>query len=94
LPQSKKQMEVTGKLVQVTIPEEVTMKNGNTFIKCHAILETEGNYPKKIAVNLPKTELIEKLTKLKLGEIVTISVNVESKEFNGKWFTEVKGWKI
>jgi hypothetical protein len=85
---------VTGKLMQVTTPEELTMKNGNTFIKCHAILETEGNYPKKIAVSLPKTELIEKVTKLRIGELVTISVNVESKEYNGKWFTEVKAWKI
>ena len=87
-------MEITGKLVQVTTPEEVRMKNGNTFIKCHAILETEGNYPKKRAVSLPKTDLIEKVSKLRIGELVTISVNVESKEFNGKWFTEVKGWKI
>ena len=85
---------VTGKLMQVTTPEELTMKNGNTFIKCHAILETEGNYPKKIAVSLPNTDLIEKVSKLRIGELVTISVNVESKEFNGKWFTEVKAWKI
>ena len=87
-------MEIKAKLIEVTEPQELTTKAGKSYIKCLAILETEGNYPKKIAVSLPKTELIEKVTKLRIGELVTISVNVESKEFNGKWFTEVKGWKI
>ena len=31
---------------------------------------------------------------LKPGEAVTISANVESREYNGRWFTEVRAWRI
>lgn len=87
-------MKIQGKLIEVTIPEEITMKNGQTLIKCLAILETEDKYPKKIAVSLQKAELVDAITSKKLGEMIEVDVNIESREWNGKWFTEVKAWKI
>ena len=87
-------MEVKGKLLEVTIPEIGTSKAGKDWIKSLAIIETDGQYPKKIAVELGKEELINKITDLKLGLEVTIKVNIESREFNGRWFTSVKGWSL
>jgi hypothetical protein len=87
-------MEVKGKLLEVTIPEIGTSKAGKDWIKSLAIIETDGQYPKKIAVELGKEELINKITDLKLGSEVTIKVNIESREFNGRWFTSVKGWSL
>ena len=87
-------MEVKGRLLEVTIPEIGTSKAGKDWIKSLAIIETDGQYPKKIAVELGKEELINKITDLKLGSEVTIKVNIESREFNGRWFTSVKGWSL
>ena len=87
-------MEVKGKLLEVTIPEVGTTKAGKDWIRSLAILETDGQYPKKIAVELNKEDLIDKATKLNLGSEVTIKVNVESREFNGRWFTSLKGWSL
>lgn len=87
-------MEVKGKLIEVTIPEIGTSKNGKDWIKSLAIIETDGQYPKKIAVELGKEELINKVAELKLGSEVTIKVNIESREFNGRWFTSLKGWSL
>lgn len=87
-------MEVKGKLIEVTIPEAGTSKNGKDWIKSLAIIETDGQYPKKIAVELGKEELINKVAELKLGSEITIKVNIESREFNGRWFTSLKGWSL
>ena len=87
-------MKIEAILREVTLPEEMTTKAGKTFIKCLAILETEGQYPKKIAVTLPNEDLINKASQLSLNTKVSIDVNIESREYNGKWFTEIKAWKI
>jgi hypothetical protein len=37
---------------------------------------------------------IDKAANLRVGQDVTIDVNIGSREYNGKWFTEVSGWKV
>jgi len=59
-----------------------------------AIVETLGQYPKKIAIELFGTETIEKVTELRLGQSYKWDVNVESRESNGKWYTTIKLWKV
>ena len=31
---------------------------------------------------------------LREGDKVAVSINVESREYNGRWFTEARGWKM
>ena len=31
---------------------------------------------------------------LKQGESVEVSVDLESREYNGRWYTDVKAWKV
>lgn len=53
------------------------------------IVETTDQYPKKIAVQIDPSKVnIENLT------YVNISINIESKEYNGKWYTNIYGWKV
>lgn len=87
-------MELKGKLIQVTTPESKTAKNGKDYITCQAIIETEGTYPKKVAISLGKSELIDQVSKISIGSEVTFSINVESREYNGKWYSDIKAWKI
>jgi hypothetical protein len=51
-------------------------------------LETDGQYPKKIAFDVweDKVALAE-------DEKVTLQVNIESREYNGKWYTNISAWK-
>jgi hypothetical protein len=87
-------MKIEGKLIEVTEPQEMTTKSGKSFIKATAIIETEGQYPKKIAVTLPNEELISKVASLQLNSKISIDVNVESREYNGHWYTDIKAWRV
>ena len=66
-------------------------KNG-TWKKQEFILETQGQYPKKVCLSLWGEKVDE--TRLSVGEKITASINIESREYNGRWYTDVRAWKI
>ena len=86
-------MNITGILKNITLPTEKEAK-GKTYITCQAIITQEGQYPKDVAIELNKTELIEKFVNRKLNTEVSVEVNVESREYNGRWYTNIKAWRL
>ena len=52
----------------------------------------EGQYPKKICFMVWSDKIDE--FAIKEGEILVISVDIESREYNGRWYTDVKAWKV
>jgi hypothetical protein len=84
-------MQLTAKLVAILPEQTVAGKNG-TWTKQDIILETDGQYPKKVCISLWGDKYDKNL--LKVGSKLTISFDIESREFNGKWYTNLKGWKV
>lgn len=84
-------MQLTAKLIQVLPPQTGTGKNG-PWKKQEIIVETEGQYPKKVCVSVWGDKISE--NQLKVGIQLNISFDVESREYNGRWYTDVKAWKI
>ncbi len=85
-------MEITGKIVQ-TLPKQTgNAKNGSTWEKQEYIIEVQGQYPKKVCFNL-WGDKIGKFN-IKDGEDVTIAVDVESREYNGRWYTDIRAWNV
>ena len=84
-------MELTGKIIQL-LPEESGQSARGPWRKQQYILETEGQYPKKVCFMAWGDKIDE--FKLQEGEDVVVSINIESREYNGRWYTDVKAWKI
>ncbi|MBL7732946.1 MAG: DUF3127 domain-containing protein [Chitinophagaceae bacterium] len=84
-------MQLTAKLIQVLPLQTGNGKNGQ-WKKQDIIVETEGQYPKKVCVSIWGDKINEAL--LKTGSQLTISFDVESREYNGRWYTDVKAWKV
>jgi hypothetical protein len=85
-------MEITGKIVQ-TLPKQTgNAKNGTTWEKQEYIIEVPGQYPKKVCFNLWG----DKIAKFGIqdGQDLTISVDVESREYNGRWYTDIRAWNV
>jgi len=88
-------MEIKGTLVAILPLEQGITKAGKDWQKLTIIIEfSEGNYQKKLALSATKEELIKTLQNLKKGDSITASINLESREFNGKWFNSVNVWKV
>ena len=78
-------MTLSGKIIHV-LPAESVGQSGKS--KQTFVLETEGQYPKKIAFDVWENKI-----ELSLNEVVTVAVNIESPEYYGMYFTNISGWK-
>ncbi|SEG24644.1 DUF3127 domain-containing protein [Algoriphagus boritolerans] len=85
-------MDLSGKIINQLPEVGGNSKTGNAWRKQEFILETGGQYPKKVCVSLWGDKIDQ--FGLKVGEQVTLGIDVESREYNGRWYTEVKAYKV
>lgn len=84
-------MELTGKCVAVLDIQSGTSKTGNTWQKQDFVIEVGDRYPKKVCLQLFGDKVNECPN---IGDEVTVSFDAESREWNGKWFTQLNAWKV
>lgn len=82
-------MEIKGKVVSVLEPVSGTSAAGKDWKKqTFVILEDKEQYPKNIAIDAFNKDL-----NVNIGDMVNVFINIESKEHNGRWFTNIGMWK-
>jgi hypothetical protein len=87
-------MDISGKLVELLPEQSGQGKTGNTWRKRSFIIETiSDQYPKRICIDA-WADKVDFIQNLPIGTEVSVSFDLESREFNGKWYTNVKAWKI
>ncbi|MFK5947292.1 MAG: DUF3127 domain-containing protein [Methylococcales bacterium] len=84
-------MELAGKIIDI-LDEQKGESSRGPWRKQELILETEGEYPKKVCFMAWGDKIDD--FKLKANETVIVSINLESREYNGRWYTDVKAWKV
>ena len=87
--------ELTAHIVQKLPVESGTSKTGNAWTKQNIIVEDRNSrFPRKVCVNFFGTDRVAALEQFPEGTEVTISYDLESREFNGRWYTDVNAWRI
>ena len=86
-------MEITAKLISIGQAAEGVNKQGNPWRKATAVFETEEQYPKTVAVDFFNANL-DKVTQVAIGQTCIVKFDVQSREFNGKWYTNCTGFGI
>jgi Domain of unknown function (DUF3127) len=84
-------MEISGKIIKVLQLQSGQGKNG-VWKKQEYVLEYGDQYPKLVCFNV-WGEKVDQFA-INEGDVVTVSFDVESREFNGKYYTDVKAWKV
>ena len=84
-------MEVEGRVIQKLDPVSGVSKAGNNWSKQEYVLETQEAYPKKIFFSFFGDRANQ--YPLNVGDTVKLSFDIDSHEFNGRWFTNINGWK-
>lgn len=85
------ELKVTGRVVEVLQEQSGESKNG-TWRKREFVIETQDNYPKKICMVQWGDEIDN--AAVAVGEQVTASIDIASREYNGRWYTDIKAWRI
>lgn len=86
-------MEIVGKIIQVLPEQGGTSKTGNPWKLQAYVLETQEQYPRKVCFELFGEDRI-KSNPCKIDDIVTVSFDIESREFNGRWYTSIRAWRV
>lgn len=82
--------ELTGKIKLIQDPQ--TFNSG--FTKREMVVTVEdGNYPQDINLEFIKDK-ISLLDELQPGQEVTVSFDIRGREYNGRYFNNLQGWKI
>ena len=80
-------MEIKGKVIEVLELQQFENSTKQDFI-----IETPGEHPKKVCLTDWNSKA--KANTLNVGDTVTAHINIESREYNGRWYTDVKVWKM
>ena len=85
-------MEITGKIIVVLPPQSGVSQAGNNWKKQEYVLETEETYPKKVHFDF-FGERADQYNWIKIGDRIRLSFDIESREYNNRWYTSIRGWK-
>ena len=87
-------MQIIGKLVQKLEVETGTSKAGKEWKKQSILIEQSGTeYNKAVAVSF-FGDKIKQLRDIEVGSEVSVSINLSSREFKGKYYHNIDGWFI
>jgi len=84
-------MEITGKLIQI-IPEVTGEGKNGPWKKQEFIIETQEQFPKKVCISSWNDKA--GLQNFVENDMVTVSINIESREYNNRWYTDVRAWRM
>ncbi len=63
---------------------------GEKWYRQEYVIETMEEYPKSVCFELWGEDRI-KQANIQEGDFITVSFNVQSREYNGRWYTSVRG---
>ena len=87
-------MELTGKIIAI-FPAQggVSQRTGNPWKSQDYVIETQEIYPKKCCFSVFGDEKIQQMN-IQLGETLTVSLDINANEYQGKWYNQVRAWKV
>ena len=86
-------MEITGKIIAVLPERGGTSKTGNEWKMQEYVLETHEQYPRKVCFNVFGADKIAQFN-IQAGEEMTVSFDINAREYNGRWYNDIRAWRV
>jgi hypothetical protein len=86
-------LEITGRLTSKLPVQSGTSSRGE-WTKQEFILETTDDFRRKVCISVWGADQVAILSGCREGEILKVSFNIESREYNQRWYTDVRAWRI
>tara|TARA_R110000824_G_scaffold37238_1_gene114541 strand:- start:1240 stop:1551 length:312 start_codon:yes stop_codon:yes gene_type:complete len=85
-------MDIIGKLVKKLDRETGVSNAGKTWEKQSILVEQSGtDYNKEVVITF-FGDKIKSIRDIEVGSEVSVSVNLSSREYNGKYYHNIDGW--
>jgi hypothetical protein len=86
-------LSVKGRIEQILKPESGVSRAGKEWKKQDFVIETDEQFPRKVCFTL-FGDKVDQVSNIAQGQEVEVSFNLESREYNGRWYTNANAWKI
>ena len=86
-------MNVIGKLIKKLEKETGVSKTGKTWEKQSILVEQNAEFNKEVAISF-FGDKIKSIRDIEVGSDVSVSINLSSREYNGKYYHNIDGWFI
>jgi len=86
--------EVTGKILKKLDLRSGTSARGEWVSQDFVLEYQDGNFPSTICFSAWGKDKVADLDNLNEGDAITVSFNIRGREYNGKWYNDLRVWKI
>ena len=86
-------MELSGKIIAVLEPRSGVSKTGNNWKVQEYVLETHDQYPRRMCFDVFGEDKINNFN-IQIGEELTVSFDIDAREWQGRWFNSIRAWKV
>ena len=87
-------MDVVGKIIAALPSKSGTSQStGKPWQVNTYVLQTNEQTPKNIAFDVFGAERVEQCN-LKVGDMVTVSIDIDAHEYNGRWYNQIRAWNV
>ncbi|MBO8453126.1 MAG: DUF3127 domain-containing protein [Bacteroidetes bacterium] len=87
-------LEIEGKIIRKLNVQTGVSQRGNWSKQEFIIEYQEGSYPSQACFNVWGEDKVKDLERFQIGDSVKVSFNVSSREYNGRWYTDLRAWRI
>ena len=87
-------LELEGKITRKEAKQSGQSTRGS-WVKQDFILEyQDGNFPADVCFTAFGNEKVAELDRYQVGDEVKVSFNLRAREYNGRWYNDVRVWRI
>ena len=87
-------MDITGKVIAILQARGgVSARTGNPWMTQEYVIEVPGTYPRKMVFNIFGEDRIKQFNN-QPGEEITVQFDIDAREFNGRWFNDIRAYNI
>jgi len=83
-----KQLSIRGYIREIDM-----LETGDTWKKQEFTIVTIEKYPKELRISI-WNNATEYLLRCKVGDVVICNLNLQSRKYQDKWYSEISAWKV
>ena len=87
-------LEIEGKIKTKLTPRSGASARGGWTSQDFVVEYQDGNYPADACITAFGDEKVRDLDRFQVGDAVKVSFNVRAREFNGRWYNDLRMWRI
>tara|TARA_R100000329_G_scaffold125775_2_gene104339 strand:+ start:2290 stop:2661 length:372 start_codon:yes stop_codon:yes gene_type:complete len=88
-------LKFQGEIVKISDIQEGVSQKGTNWKKLGFIVKTSGEYPSEVYFTVFGEEKVDNFMKYnKVGQMVEVSFNINCREYNERYYTDLNAWKV